>query len=381
MQYRTFGELDWQPSALGFGAMRLPVENGDKSKIEEEKATRMVRYAINHGVNYIDTAYPYHGGASEPFVGRVLKDGYRERVKVATKMPSWLIESPDDFDRYLDEQLERLDTNIDFYLLHGLNSKRWNKLHGLNVLDWAEKAMAKGRFSHLGFSFHDDTEALKEIVDGYDNWTFCQIQYNFMDIERQAGTEGLQYAAGKGLAVVIMEPLLGGRLAQTPPDPVAKVWAQASKQRSHVDWALQWLWDQPEVSLVLSGMSAMKHVEENVQSAAASAPNSLTSEEHALIGKVRETYETLAPIPCTKCDYCQPCPNDINIPRIFEIYNQAKMYDHFEHARWVYKNRIKEENLADKCLACGECEDLCPQHIEIIDWLEKVHEELTCEEA
>ncbi|MBN1286072.1 MAG: aldo/keto reductase [Anaerolineae bacterium] len=379
MQYRTFGKLDWKPSALGFGAMRLPVVGDDHSHIDEAEATRMIRYAIDHGVNYIDTAYPYHGGASEPFVGRVLQDGYRERVKLATKMPAWLIKSPDDFDRCLDEQLERLQTHIDFYLLHGLNRERWHNLSNHGVLDWAEKAMAAGRIGRLGFSFHDDVDVFKAIIDAYDNWTFCQIQYNFMDVENQAGVEGLKYAAGKGLAVVIMEPLLGGRLASKPPEPVAKLWAGAARRRSHVDWALQWLWDQPEISLVLSGMSAMPQVEENVESAAHSALHSLTAEDHALIAQVREAYEALAPIPCTKCEYCQPCPNGVSIPRIFETYNQAIMYDSFGPARWFYNNMIKAEERGDMCLQCGECEDLCPQHIAIIEWLAKAHAVLSAE--
>jgi predicted aldo/keto reductase-like oxidoreductase len=353
--------------------MRLPTENGDKG-IEEAEATEMLRYAIDHGVNYIDTAYPYHRGNSEPFVGRVLQDGYREKVRLATKLPSWKIEEREDFDRYLDEQLERLQTeHIDFYLLHALREDWWHRLRDLGVTEWAEGAMEDGRIGHLGFSFHDDYEVFKEIVDAYD-WTFCQIQYNYMDVNNQAGTKGLKHAASQGLAVVIMEPLLGGKLVD-PPESVQEIWNQAPTTRTPVDWALQWLWHQPEVSVVLSGMSAMEHVKENVASADRSGTGTLTGEELALIDEVRETYEELCPIPCTQCGYCMPCPNDVDIPRNFEIYNQGAMYDNQGWARNAYA-QIPEEQRASACIACLECEDQCPQSIAISDWMVHVHEVL-----
>ncbi|MCD6345515.1 MAG: aldo/keto reductase [Anaerolineae bacterium] len=373
MQYRTFGKLDWKPSALGFGAMRLPTLNDDQKQIDEPLATRMIRYAIDHGVNYVDTAYPYHGGASEPFVGRVLQDGYREKVKLATKLPCWLVKESGDFDRYLDEQLERLQTeHIDFYLLHALGEKQWHIMHDMGVLDWAERALGDGRIRHLGFSFHDTYAAFQEIVDAYDAWTFCQIQYNYMDIDYQAGTRGLKYAADKGLAVVVMEPLRGGQLAQTPPETVARLWAMAAQQRSPADWALQWVWNQPEVSLLLSGMSAMQHVMENVASAERSGVGQLTEAELTLIKGVRAAYQTLSPIPCTDCKYCMPCPNGVNRPGIFEIYNSALMYGHLENARAAY-HWVGKEHQADQCIECGVCEEKCPQGISIIEWLKKAH--------
>jgi hypothetical protein len=378
MQYRKFGQLDWKVSVLGFGMMRLPTVDDDPSHIEEEEATRMVHYAIDHGVNYIDTAYPYHREASEPFTGRVLQGEYREKVRLATKMPSWLIEKPEDFDRYLDEQLERLQTHIDFYLLHGLNSRSWAKLRDLNVLDWAEKAMAAGRFGWLGFSFHDQWPVFKEIVDAYDNWTFSQIQYNYMDTDYQAGQKGLQYAADKGLAVVVMEPLRGGQLAKEPPESVAQVWQTATTQRAPVDWALQWLWNQPEVSVVLSGMSTMEHVVENVASADRAAVDSLTPEELALVERVQDAYENLQPVACTGCEYCLPCPSDVNIPRILAIYNKAVMYDDPRRGRFGYR-QLKEEQRADQCVECGECEEVCPQGLCITEWLKEAHA-LLCEE-
>ncbi len=377
MQYRTFGKLDWKPSALGFGAMRLPVIDDDAGKIDEPQATRMLRYAIDHGVNYVDTAYPYHRGESEKFVGRALQDGYRERVRLATKLPSWLVKSTDDFDRFLNEQLERLQTDhIDFYLLHALNASHWDNLPKFKVFDWAERAMADGRFHYLGFSFHDEYEVFQKIIDGYDNWTFCQIQYNYMDEEHQAGTRGLKYAADKGLAVVIMEPIRGGRLSISPPQSIVDLWNTAPRQRSSAEWALQWVWNHPEVSLALSGMSTMQHVEENLASAGRSGPGTLTQEELALIGRVRDKYREICPIPCTKCEYCLPCPNEVNIPRILEIYNEAIMYNEYGSGR-MYYSWLEEKERADQCIECLECEDKCPQGIDISDWLKKAHELLS----
>ncbi|MBN1954629.1 MAG: aldo/keto reductase [Anaerolineae bacterium] len=374
MQYRTFGPLDWQPSALGFGAMRLPTLDDDPARIDEPLATRMVRYAIDHGVNYVDTAYPYHRGESERFLGRALQDGYRQRVKLATKMPTWLTKEPGDFDRYLDEQLERLQTeHVDFYLLHSMNQEKWPQMQELNVFDWADKARADGRIRHLGFSFHDTLAAFKEIVDGYDGWTLAQIQYNYMDVEYQAGTRGLEYAAEKGLAVVVMEPLRGGQLTKEPPPSVAALWAGAPARRTPADWALQWVWNQPQVSLLLSGMSSMQHVEENVASAARSGVGTLTPAELAVVDQVHTAYRGLCPISCTNCKYCMPCPNGVNIPRIFEIYNDSVMYDDLKRAQAFYQ-WVSAENRADRCVECGECEEQCPQNLPIIEWLKKAHE-------
>jgi hypothetical protein len=376
MEYRDFGNLDWKASALGFGCMRLPTLEDDYAKIDEEAATEMVRYAIDHGVNYIDTAYPYHKGNSELFVGRVLQDGYREKVKLATKLPCWEVETADDFDRLLNEQLEKLQTDqIDFYLLHALNADSWKKVRDLGVIEWAEEEpLADGRVGHLGFSFHDDYPVFEEIVDATDLWTFCQIQYNYMDIENQAGKKGLHYAASKGLAVVVMEPLLGGKLVD-PPEQVQEIWDNAPIERKAADWALQWLWNQPEVSVVLSGMSTMGQVEENVESAGRSSINALTPEELAAVEQARELYNDLCPIPCTKCEYCMPCPNGVNIPRNFEIYNQGVMYNRPEDAREWYGN-LDEEKRASACIQCQVCEEKCPQSIVISDWMPIVDEVL-----
>ena len=376
MQYRTFGKLDWKPSALGFGCMRLPTTDPqDRATIDEDLATQMVRYAIDHGVNYIDTAYPYHNGESERFVGRVLRDGYREKVRLATKLPTWTIDAADAPDRILNEQLEKLQTDhIDFYLLHALSKTRWEAVKPFNLLAWAEKALADGRIRHLGFSFHDNYDAFKMLVDATDLWSFCQIQYNYMDIDNQAGTKGLRYAAAKGLAVVIMEPILGGRLVE-PPQPVQDIWDSAPVQRKPADWALQWLWNQPEVSVVLSGMSTMQHVTENVESAANSGVGALSAEELAVVDRVRAKYEELCPIPCTKCEYCLPCTVDLKIPELFDILNRAAMYNKFDEARGHYA-QMSDAEKANACIQCRVCEEKCPQSIPISEWMLVVHEVL-----
>ena len=375
MNYRPFGRLDFQVSALGFGAMRLPVINEDQGKINEPEAIRMIRYAIDRGVNYVDTAWPYHEGRSEGVVGKALRDGYRDKVKLATKSPARLVKTAEDFDRFLNEQLKRLQTDhLDFYLLHGLNKRTWPKVRDLDVFTWAEKAIKGGKFLHLGFSFHDEFDVFKEIVDAYDRWTFCQIQYNFMDTEYQAGTKGLQYAADKGLAVVVMEPIRGGQLAKSPPESVVQLWESASKKRSPAEWALQWVWNHPEVSTVLSGMTAMEQVIENVETAGRSGPKTLTEEELSLIGQVRDEYRKKSPIPCTRCQYCLPCPNEVNIPGILGLYNDAMMYEDPKRMQRLYQIRIQEGERADQCLECRECEELCPQEIAISEWIKKADE-------
>jgi len=375
MQYRSFGKLDWKASALGFGCMRLPSTDGKQNtaNIDEPAALRMVRHAIDSGVNYLDTAYVYHEGQSEVFVGKALKDGYREKVKLATKLPVWMVESPADFDRLLNEQLARLETDhIDFYLLHALGHERWNDVvlkHDL--LGRAQAALADGRIRHLGFSFHDNYEAFEEIVNGTDLWEFCQIQYNYMDTENQAGVRGLKLAADKGLAVIIMEPLMGGRLADPPKDILAAM-ENFPVRRTPAEWALDWLWDQPEVSLVLSGMSTMQQVEDNLQYADAARIGLFTPADQALISEAKLKYRARIAIPCTKCGYCLPCPNGVNIPGNFEYYNFSSLYDDLAGARFRYNVFLQEGQRASGCVECGMCEPLCPQAIPIAEWMPKV---------
>ena len=356
--------------------MRLPIIDDDAGQIDYPEATRMLRYAIDHGVNYVDTAYVYHKQNSEKFLGQALQDGYRERVKVATKMPCYYVEKADDFDRYFEEQLERLQNDrIEIYLLHALSKRHWPRMRELGILDWAERALADGRIERFGFSFHDSFDLFKQIVDSYDQWTVCQIQYNYMDIDYQAGTRGLLYAAQKGLAVVVMGPIRGGMLASRPPQSIAELWDGAPVRRSPAEWALQFVWNRPEVPVVLSGMSTMEHVVENVANASRSDPGSLTDEELALIAQVREKYRELAPIPCTNCEYCLPCPQGVRIPYIFAQFNDAIMYDNLIRPRFNY-GWLGEGERADSCIECGDCQELCPQSIAIIEWLAKAHQML-----
>jgi predicted aldo/keto reductase-like oxidoreductase len=375
MQYRKFGSLDWKVSALGFGAMRLPVVNKNQGNIDESEAIRMMRYAFDHGVNYVDSAYGYHQGNSEIVIGKALKDGYREKVRIATKIPSHEIHAAQDFGRCLNEELKRLQTDrIDFYLLHHLDKTSWPKVRDLGVLRWADSAIADGRIGYFGFSFHDSFEVLKEIIEAYHNWTLCQIQYNYMDEQTQAGTIGLDYAHEKGLAVVVMEPIRGGRLVR-PPEAVAKLWANAPVQRTPQEWALRWVWNHPEVSVVLSGMSTMQQVVENVAYAEHSEPHNLTPGDLELIGQVRDAYRSLSPVLCTSCRYCMPCPHGVDIPHIFDLYNEAVIYDSPEKPRKYYNDtrEIKKEQRADNCIKCGQCLEKCPQKIPIPELLEKAH--------
>jgi uncharacterized protein len=384
MKYREFGKSGWMVSALGFGAMRLPTTDktfiGSERQIQEragnideDQAINIIRHAIDKGVNYVDTAYMYQYGNSERVVGKALKEGYRERVMLATKSPAMMIEKADDYDRYLDEQLQKLQTDhIDFYLLHGLGAKRWKVIQDLGVLRRAESAVEDGRIGHIGFSFHDRYDAFQEIVDGYDRWEMCLIQHNYMDIENQAGTKGLRYAASKGLAVLIMEPLLGGNLAD-PPREIKAIFDEHDASRSPADWALQWLWSQPEVSCVLSGMRSLEQVDENIRSADASGIHTMSEEELNVIERVRQKFKERGAIPCTQCGYCSPCPNGVDIQTNFELYNQGLMYDELVIPRFVYSSRLDEKERAGSCEQCGECEEKCPQDIPISEWMPRVH--------
>jgi uncharacterized protein len=293
MRYRKFGKLSWNASALGFGAMRLPIKGADAAKIDEKKAIHMIRYAIDHGVNYVDTAYPYHGGNSEVLVGKALKNDYREKVRLATKMPTWLVNSQRDMNKFLRIQLRRLQVDhIDFYLLHGLGKDVWPKLKRQGVFDWAERKIKQGKIGYLGFSFHDEYPLFKKIIDSYD-WSFCQIQYNYVDAEYQAGRRGLKYAASKGMAVIVMEPISGGNLAVTPPKDIQAIWNKAGIQFEPAKLALQWVWNHPEVSVVLSGMSTLKQVKENLRTANMSIPCTLTQKELKIFDAVAKKYNEL----------------------------------------------------------------------------------------
>jgi predicted aldo/keto reductase-like oxidoreductase len=379
MKYRTFGKTGLQISALGFGLMRLPFIGQDMSRIDEEQALEMALYAIDHGVNYFDTAYPYHttdfskGGSSEPFLGKVLKQIDRDKVYIATKLPSWIIQTRKDMDKYLDEQLDRLGTDyIDFYLLHGLNRVMWGNLLRNQVFEFLNSAISSGKIHYAGFSFHDEVDLFKEIVDAYD-WTFCQIQYNYFDEHFQAGREGLDYAAGKDLAVVVMEPLRGGSLAGRLPEEANQIFREADSDRSAVEWALRWVWRHPEVSVVLSGMTHLDHVKENVALAENISESAWTDKDSDVIKKAAQIIHDLQRVNCTACGYCLPCPNGVNIPRNFALCNDHYVF-HDPAAKLRYGMFLSEAERASNCIQCGDCEEHCPQQISIRDELEHVVE-------
>ena len=386
------GSLNWDVSVLGFGAMRFPMI--DQTTVNEEESIKMIRYAIDNGVNYIDTAYPYHNGESEVIVGKALKDGYREKVYLTTKLPMWSVKKSEDFDKFLSEQIKRLQTKPDIYLFHGLTKNRLEKIKKLNLIEKMEKAKEKGLFKYTGFSFHDNFEVFKEIIDYY-NWDCCQIQFNYLDVEYQAGIKGVEYAGSKNIALIIMEPIRGGKLA-IPEDrldskPEIKTILDKSKiKRTMADWALKFVWNHSEVSVVLSGMSNMQQVKENIESAKNSAINSLTKEELQTISKLRDVYDRYHLVPCTSCRYCLPCPNGVSIPWVFRFLNELGywgeqrkdrillFYNRMAKTSEELEKRLSEEEEVDGaaslCIQCGECLEKCPQQIDIPDIMEKVNE-------
>jgi predicted aldo/keto reductase-like oxidoreductase len=373
MKYRPFGRTGWQVSALGIGTMRLPVVDELKN-INEPLAIQVIRRLIDGGVNYIDTAWDYHEGNCEILVGKALKDGYRQRVKLVTKLPVWLVEKATDFDRLLNIQLGKLAVNhVDLYLLHALNKATWEKCYALGVLDWLQRAQDDGRIGWIGFSFHDEYPVFQQIVDAWNGWDMCQIQYNYLDEETQAGTRGLVYAASKGLAVSIMEPLRGGSLVN-PPESIRRLWDSAENRRTPAEWAFQWLWNKPEVSVVLSGMNTFEQLDENLRSADRSGAGKLTPFECELIARVAQSHPQ-PPIPCTRCHYCMPCPSDVNIPVNLNIYNRFALSGDRAAAQTDYWAQPAERN-ASACAKCQNCEALCPQKIAISEWMERIDREL-----
>lgn len=373
MLYRKIEKTGDEISILGFGCMRLPEKNG---RIDEEPAKELIYQAIDQGVNYFDTALPYHMGASEPFLGKALSDGLREKVKIATKLPPWSVRREKDMENIFNKQLKNLKTDyIDYYLLHGLNRASWEKMKELGVLEFLDKLKSEGQIINVGFSFHGDKETFKEIVDAYD-WDLCQIQYNYLDENRQAGKEGLEYAASKGLGVIIMEPLRGGNIVRNIPPEVEKLWDQSEIKRTPAEWALRWIWNHPEVTTVLSGMNEKKHLVENLRIAGEALPHSLTDEELQLIGDVKDKYLELMKTGCTGCRYCMPCPVGVDIPTCFEIYDGEYTFGSKSQARIEYAFGLgvsrANDAYASKCKKCGKCEKLCPQELPIMDLLDDV---------
>ncbi len=378
MLYREVPKNGDKLSALGYGCMRFPVKRG---RIDEKLAAKQILYAMDRGVNYYDTAYPYHNGRSEPFLGKVLsRNSCRDKVKIATKLPHWRAGSKEDMDALLEEQLIKLQTDrIDYYLIHALNGELWETAKCKGVIEFMDEALKQGKIVNAGFSFHGLAEEFSAIVDDYD-WTFCQIQYNFLDTRNQAGTDGLNYAAAKDMAVMIMEPLRGGNLAKTPPPSVQKIWSQAEQKRTPVAWSLEWIWNHPEVTLILSGMNKDAHIEENLALADQARPNAFTASEVDLVEEAASEFRRVMRIGCTGCQYCMPCPAGVNIPGCFDWYNSRHAFkDKTAKLMYLFQNGgvvTEKPTLASMCVQCEKCLDKCPQDLPIPDLLDEVQKDM-----
>ena len=384
MRYRKLGKTNLEASILGFGAMRLPMI-GDpgglagfdpKIPIDEARADKMVQYALDKGVNYFDTAYAYHGGRSETYIGKILHP-VRNKVLIASKLPVWNIQKTEDFESIFQEQLGKIQTDyLDVYLVHSLNSIHWEKMKRFGVLEFLDKLKADGRIRAAGFSFHDEIKVFKRIVDGYD-WDITQIQYNYYDQDYQAGREGLRYAAERNIGVIIMEALRGGKLVSRIPDAVQKIWNSAAVRRTPAEWGMRWVWNHPEAAVVLTGASSLDQIKENIDMIKDAEPNSLTAEELALFDRARGVYRSKLKVDCTSCAYCMPCPNGVDIPSNFQLYNDIFLFDDREFSPFFYKNLMDESQRAASCIECGVCSEKCPQKIDIVRELKEAVKQLS----
>ena len=367
MKYREMGKTGLTTSLLGYGCMRFPtLEDG---RINREEATKLLLKAYDNGVNYFDTAYPYHNGESERFVGDFFEaTGLRDKVYLATKLPLWKVETLDDAKNIFEEQLSHLKTDhIDFYLLHACNRERFEKMAALGVPELLAEYKKEGRIKNLGFSFHDNFDAFKYILE-YRDWDFCQIQLNYMDTDTQAGMAGYELAKEKGVPMVIMEPAKGGSLTMFAPD-IRKLFTDAAPDKSVASWAFRWVGSLDNVKVVLSGMTAMDQLDDNLKTFADFEP--LSEEEKKVVDNVVTSVKNRVNVGCTACRYCQPCPGGVNIPRIFRLWNEFGMYNNAGHIKWAYTKEMPEAERVSNCLECGVCESQCPQNIEIREKLKE----------
>jgi len=368
MLYRKLSKTGIDLSILGFGCMRLPIVDHKPEKIDYVKAGQMLHYAIDNGVNYVDTAYFYHGtvfgqrGESEPFVGEALSGGWRKKVHLATKMPLFHLTQKDQMESFLKEQLGRLKTDyLDFYLLHGLNGETWDRMKDLGVREFLDRKKKEGKLRFPAFSFHGQAEDFIKICDEYD-WTFAQIQYNYMDTDFQAGYKGLKYAADKGIGVVVMEPLKGGKLAQKIPPEMMSVFDESVIKRTPAEWALRFVWNEPGVSTVLSGMNTMDQVVENIRTAGDGVADSLDKDELLIFNKLRNAMGIRIKADCTSCRYCMPCESGVDIPEVLAALNSAAVWN--DPNPWL-TGYVRVNGKAGKCTSCKECEGICPQQLPI----------------
>ena len=364
MDYRPFGKTGEKISLLGMGTMRLPLDA--KGGVDEDAAIRLIRKAIDGGVNYVDTAYMYHNGASETVTGKALRDGYREKIFLADKMPIWLAKDADDMERIFNEQFEKLGVDvIDMYLVHNVTEALWNRSLKFGLMDFLAAQRDKGRIRWIGFSFHDELPVFLKVLDAFP-WDFCQIQFNYMDLDYQAGEKGLRAAGERGIPVIVMEPLKGGKLTDRIPPAIQELWDSAPVRRSPADWAFRFVAEYPEVVTILSGMSAESQLAENLELFSGYKGTLLTAEERERILKVADAYRKTVPYGCTGCKYCLPCPQKIDIPSFIDLYNEWHVYDHnpkvmVNFGWWFPKYK------PSSCTTCRACEEHCPQHLPISD--------------
>jgi len=372
MKYRKMPKSEDKLSVLGFGCMRFPTDRD--GKIDEARSLAMLHEAYQAGVNYYDTAWGYHNEESEPFVGKFLGQIERDKVFVATKLPCWLVKTRADMDSFLTKQLSRLQTDhIDYYLLHALNKRSWKSMQELGVLDFLQQARAAGKIRHIGFSFHDDYDTFAQIVQAWD-WDFTQIMLNYLDTEYQAGLKGLRLAASKDMGIISMEPLRGGKLISPIPPEVEQVWESAGNTQTPLQRALTWVWDIPECTLLLSGMSTLQQVKENIALSKEAEPKILSDFQQSVYSKAREAYLARIPYLCSECRYCLPCPYGVDIPANLGQYAEAMMFGNIESNKEAYLNFIPEKSRADQCVQCGECLSKCPQQIDIPKWMQTIRE-------
>jgi predicted aldo/keto reductase-like oxidoreductase len=372
MEYVRYGSTDMEVSRFGLGCMRFPADEGE--------AIKMVRLAIDGGINYLDTAYVYEG--SEATLAKALAGGYRDRIHLVTKSNTWGIEKHADFEKYLDEQLQRLNTDcFDVYLLHNLYDLYWERVVRYDGFGFLDDMVKKGKIRYKGFSMHNTLDAFKAAVDTF-SWDMTQIQLNILDEHVQAGVEGLHYAADRGLAVVVMEPLRGGGIVTNSPAGIDTLLDGYSEKRSLVDWCFRWLYDMPEAAVILSGTSSIAQLEDNLAIFEDSRANVLSPEDRAFIESIRALYEAQDSIGCTACKYCLPCPSGVAIPEIFRIYNNSVLAGGPVVDKLVYSGSyLTKGRGVDQCIACGPCEESCPQSLAIVELLKKSHDYLLMDVA
>ncbi len=377
MLYKKFKTVEKEISLLGMGVMRLP-EDKD-GNVDQQKGIDLIRYGIDKGINYIDTGYTYHGGNSDIIIGKALKDGYRDKVLIADKMPIWDVNAEEDLDKFFNTQLERLDVDcIDMYLIHNIEKDNWKRTQKYNVLSWLDQKKAEGKMNHIGFSFHGDYELFKEVIDAYP-WEYAQIQLNYVDKDEQATLKGLEYARERGIDIIIMEPLKGGRLSERIPPTVQAIWDKAvadgiaPDERTAAEWAFKWVAAQPGVSLILSGMNSYEQIDENIALFSQEGFDQLTDAEYAVIEEVAAEYKSKIKYGCTSCRYCLPCPKEIEIPNLIDYINVWFTYDKNPSIAFEYKGW--EDVYASACIHCKACEEKCPQSLPISDIMEEVVKE------